>query len=129
MPTKTKDNSGKIRKCFLLNLITAHPRNLAVTNMGADWEQHAKAKRDSVNALIPESWRISNPPARESQPDIAGSFLHQFLSAQEIEITETDAVGIAKKTCAGAWTAVDVVKAFSHRAALAHQLVRWLLLF
>ena len=92
--------------------------------MSSNWEYRAKEKRDSVNALIPEPWRIPNPPSREVQPDVTGTYLHQFLDAQEIEITETDAVGIAKKTCAGAWKAVDVIKAFSHRAALAHQLVR-----
>ena len=91
--------------------------------MASSWEQQAKDKRASVEALIPESWRITNPPSRESQPDIAGNYLHQYLSAQEIEITEADAVTVATRTCSGAWKAVDVIKAFSHRAALVHQLV------
>ena len=89
----------------------------------SDWEQRAKEKRTSVEALIPEKWRISNPPSQDSQRDITGTFLHQYLTKEEVDITETDAVGIAKQTCSGAWKAVDVVKAFSHRAALIHQLV------
>lgn len=87
------------------------------------WQQLATSKRDSVNALIPAEWRLSSPPSREEQRDVAGGYLHQFLSSQEIEITETDAVGIAAKTTTGQWKAVDVVKAFCHRAALVHQLV------
>jgi amidase len=57
------------------------------------------------------------------QRDVTGAYIWQFLSAREIEITETDAVGIAKKTTTAAWSAVEVVEAFAHRASLAHELV------
>lgn len=92
-------------------------------NMGT-WEQTATAKRDSVFSLIPAEWRIENLPSREEQRDVTGKYIHQFLSPTEIEITETDAVGIAAKTTTGAWSAESVTTAFCHRAALAHQLVR-----
>jgi len=87
-----------------------------------DWQERATAKRDSVNALIPQEWRIKTP-SREEQKDVAGTYLHQHLSSQEVEITESDAVDIAAKTTTGQWKAVDVAKAFCHRAALVHQLV------
>ena len=96
----------------------------AMTSTTKTWQQRATAKRDSVNALIPAEWRIANPPSREDQKDVTGPYIHQFLSKQEVEITETDAVGIAEKTTTGKWKAVDVTKAFCHRAALIHQLVR-----
>lgn len=89
--------------------------------MGTDWKQIATQKRDSVNALIPEEWRLKSVPSAEEQRDITGTYLHQYLSSKEVEITETDAVGIAAKTTKGEWTAVEVTKAFCHRAALAHQ--------
>lgn len=99
--------------------------------MPESWEQKAAAKRDSILALIPEEWRISNPPI-EDQVDVTGSYVHQFLTPREIEITETTADEIVKKTVAGLWSAVEVTKAFCHRAALAHQLVyhqTWNLIF
>ena len=91
--------------------------------MGASWEQAAAEKRQSLNRLIPAAWRISNLPSNEEQSDVTGKYIQQFLEPGEIEITETDAAGIAAKTATGVWKAVDVIKAFCHRAALAHQLV------
>ena len=63
-------------------------------------------------------------PTADQQRDVTGKYLWQFLSPKEIEITETDAPGIVKQTSTGQWTAEEVVRAFAHRAALAHQLVQ-----
>ncbi|KAF2202921.1 amidase [Delitschia confertaspora ATCC 74209] len=90
------------------------------------WQEKAKAKRESVLALIPEEWRIQNPPSIEEQVDVTGSYIHQFLTDREIDITETTADDIVKKTVSGQWSAVEVAKAFCHRAALAHQLLHCL---
>lgn len=89
-----------------------------------DWKKIASDKRESVLALIPEEWRIPPPPSANEQRDVTGKYIQQYLSEKEIEITETDVAGIAKKTGSGAWSAYDVTKAFCHRAAVAHQLVR-----
>ncbi|EXJ86327.1 hypothetical protein A1O3_03278 [Capronia epimyces CBS 606.96] len=94
--------------------------------MAADWESRAKAKRDAVLNLIPAEWRLKDIPSREEQKDVTGSYIQQFLTEPEVEITETDAVGLADKIAAGKWSAVEVTKAFCHRAALAHQLVNCL---
>ncbi|KAK3673927.1 hypothetical protein LTR78_006129 [Recurvomyces mirabilis] len=91
-----------------------------------EWKQKGQEKAASVLALIPEEWRLEHIPTAEEQRDITGTYLHQYLSKQEIAITETDAVGIVNKTTSGAWSAVEVAKAFCHRAALAHQLVNCL---
>jgi len=89
-----------------------------------DWEIVAKRKRDSVNALIPTQWLLPAPlPSAEEQKDVTGEYIQQFLSPREIEITETDAVGIVKLTKSGTWKAREVTEAFCHRAALAHQMV------
>ncbi|KAJ9640388.1 hypothetical protein H2201_002564 [Coniosporium apollinis] len=92
----------------------------------AGWEQLAQEKRDSVNGLIPQEWRLEHIPSVEEQRDVTGRYVQQFLSEREVEITETDAVGIAAKTTAGDWSAVEVTKAFCHRAAIAHQLLNCL---
>lgn len=93
--------------------------------MGSDkiWEQLAAQKRKSTLAAIPKEWLLEKIPTAEEQRDVSGTYIDQFLSPQEKEITERDAVGIVAKTTTGEWKAVDVVKAFCHRAAIAHQLV------
>jgi len=96
--------------------------------MVTDWKSLATGKRDAILKSIPEKWRLGKIPSVEEQKDVTGPYIQQFLDKKEIEITETDAVGIAEKVAAGSWFAVDVAQAFCHRAALAHQLVNYLLL-
>ncbi|KAL2069449.1 hypothetical protein VTL71DRAFT_14128 [Oculimacula yallundae] len=92
-----------------------------------DWKALGAAKRDSVNALIPKAWQLSSPvPPASEQRDVTGKYIEQYLSPREIEITQTDAVGIVKNTTSGTWKAREVAEAFCHRAALAHQLVNCL---
>ncbi|KAH8601218.1 amidase signature domain-containing protein [Bisporella sp. PMI_857] len=92
-----------------------------------DWQAQAKEKRESISALIPENWRLKFPvPSAAKQRDVTGAYIQQFLSPEEISITETDAVGIVEKTTNGTWKSRDVAEAFCHRAALAHQLVNCL---
>ncbi len=88
------------------------------------WQDKAKSKRDSILNSIPTEWRINSIPSAEEQRDVTGKYIQQFLSTNEIEITETDAVDIVEKTSTGEWSAEEVIKAFCHRASLAHQLVR-----
>jgi amidase len=95
-------------------------------SMAQDWKKTAKDKADHVLSLIPQEWRISDIPSAEQQRDVTGAYIHQFLDKKEIEITETDAVGVVAKTTSGQWSAVEVAKAFCHRAAIAHQLVNCL---
>jgi amidase len=95
-------------------------------NMAEDWQKTAKDKADQVLSLIPKEWRISDIPSAEEQRDVTGAYIQQFLDKKEIEITETDAVGVVEKTTSGQWSAVEVAKAFCHRAAIAHQLVNCL---
>lgn len=92
--------------------------------MAEGWKGKAEAKRDAVLKTIPEKWRLASIPSAQEQRDVTGPYIQQFLSKREVEITETDAVGIAMKTAQGSWSAVEVAEAFCHRAALAHQLVR-----
>lgn len=89
------------------------------------WQDLAAKKRQDVLDLIPLKWRLPLPlPSTKSQRDVTGTYLHKYLTTREIEITEKDAVYIVEQTSTGRWTAVEVVTAFCHRAALAHQLVR-----
>ena len=97
---------------------------MAHVSTGSSWQEKAKAKKEAVLSLIPPEWRLPAPaPSVEEQVDVTGPYIQQFLSEREIEITETDAVEIVRCTTTGQWTAEEVARAFSHRAALAHQLV------
>jgi amidase len=95
----------------------------------SSWKDLAQKKRNAILDSIPAKWRVeqSKLPSNEEQRDVTG-YIRQFLSKREVEITETDVVGIAKETSTGNWTAVEVTEAFCHRASLAHQLVsvNWL---
>ena len=89
----------------------------------SDWSTLATQKRTQISALIPPQWRLKSTPSAEDQRDVTGEFIRQFLSAREVEITETDAVGILEQTRSGLWRAEEVARAFCHRAGVAHQLV------
>lgn len=91
--------------------------------MVTDWKSLATAKREAILQSIPEKWRIAEIPTAEEQKDVTGAYAHQFLDQNEVEITETDAAGIAEKVAAGKWSAEEVTGAFCHRASIAHQLV------
>lgn len=92
--------------------------------MATNWKSLADAKRASILSSIPEKWRLPKIPSVEEQKDVTGPYVEQYLNSKEIDITNTDAVGLAEKIAAGTLSAVDVTEAFCHRAALAHQLVR-----
>jgi len=91
--------------------------------MTGGWKERADAKRQAILDSIPEAWRIKTAiPSAEEKRDITGDYLHQYLNPQEIDITEKPVEAILEKTTSGQWKAEDVVRAFAHRASLAHQL-------
>lgn len=87
------------------------------------WQTLAKAKLESINESIPTDWRLPSLPRNDEQQDVTGGYIQQFLSKEEIEITEAVAPTIVEYTSAGHWTAETVTRAFCHRAGLAHQMV------
>jgi amidase len=89
----------------------------------SDWQSLATQKRNAISALIPEEWRLPSIPTAEQQRNVTGEYIQQFLTEREVEITETDAVGILEKTKKGEWRAEEVARAFCRRAGVAHQLV------
>nr|XP_036580295.1 acetamidase [Colletotrichum truncatum]KAF6788207.1 acetamidase [Colletotrichum truncatum] len=90
--------------------------------MTAPWEEIVERKRRDINAAIPQQWRLPLPiPMAEDERNVTGSYIEQHLSSREVEITNTDAPELVQLLSTGQWTAVEVVAAFCHRAALAHQ--------
>ncbi|KAH8130556.1 amidase signature domain-containing protein [Trichoderma asperelloides] len=91
------------------------------------WKGLARSKQQAILDAIPDKWRIREPiPPAADLRDCTGTYIQQYLTPREIEITESDAVSITQHTTVGLWSAVDVTEAFCHRAAIAHQLVNCL---
>ncbi|KAL9111548.1 MAG: hypothetical protein Q9227_004036 [Pyrenula ochraceoflavens] len=75
---------------------------------GGSWKELAEAKRKAILDSIPAQWRLPvDVPTAKEQKDVTGAYIQQFLNKREIQITETDAVGIAKETATGGWTALE----------------------
>jgi hypothetical protein len=88
------------------------------------WERAARAKQASISGQVPVEWIIKSAdlPPVSALRDVS-YFIRRYLSARELEITDTTAERILEKLGAGEWTALEVNRAFCHRAAIAHQLV------
>ncbi|MCJ1453633.1 hypothetical protein MMC28_003980 [Mycoblastus sanguinarius] len=91
------------------------------------WEITASKKRAQLSALIPRKWTLDSSDISNTNTlrDVT-LFIHTFLNAQELEITESSASEILSNVASDLWTSVEIVEAFCHRAAVAHQLVNCL---
>ena len=88
------------------------------------WQDVTRKKREQIAALIPPEWRFSSQaiPSRITQPNIV-HMVPLFLSPFEEEITSLPVPKLLQALHCGRFTAREVVAAYCHRAALAHQLV------
>lgn len=92
--------------------------------MAADYEEKAAEKRRLQAESIPSEWRLDSIPSISDAPN-ALDFIRSssLLSHGELETTETaDAKVLLQKLATQELSSVEVVTAFSKRAALAHQL-------
>ena len=92
---------------------------------GKRWAKSATAKRAALLNSIPPEYRIPVdvfPPP--TQLDVTKFPTEsKWFTEQELEITSTSAPSLLDKIANSVWTAEEVTKAFSKRAAAAHQLV------
>ncbi|BGO91547.1 hypothetical protein NBRC10512_003206 [Rhodotorula toruloides] len=93
-----------------------------------NWREHAAAKREQRDGLIPTEWRLSPDVLAAAGDNVTGvPATCGILSAKELEITELDEVEeLAKRIADKTYTAVEVATAFSKRAAVAQQLTNCL---
>ncbi|GAW20091.1 hypothetical protein ANO14919_095870 [Xylariales sp. No.14919] len=90
----------------------------------ASWQARAAAKReDTLNKIYPK-WRLSpiDLARAKEQRNLTGSFIQQFLQAEEISIISRDSIDIVEAIKKGELTAVQVTSAFCKAAAIAHQI-------
>lgn len=99
------------------------------------WESKAAEKRTKAAEGIPAPWRLPSNildelelPLESNKNDLISLDIPRksaILSEIELEITESYTTGeLIKKLAIGSFTAVQVLTAFSKRAAIAQQLVR-----
>lgn len=95
---------------------------------GKRWAKNATAKRAALLNSIPPEYRIPVdvfPPP--TQLDVTKFPTEsKWFTEQELEITSTSAPSLLDKIANSVWTAEEVTKAFSKRAAAAHQLTNCL---
>ncbi|SPQ27180.1 4d5488d3-8290-446a-b4cc-13cd47e22ab9 [Thermothielavioides terrestris] len=93
------------------------------------WKEAVADKLRADNAKIPEQWRLSADviAAAKSRKQIAGDFIEDLLDSETLHITSADAPDLVAAMANGSLTAVQVVTAYSKRAAFAHQLSNLLL--
>ncbi|KAF5580562.1 general amidase [Fusarium pseudoanthophilum] len=90
----------------------------------SSWESRAAAKRAATLDKIPPEWRLSSEDLEraQSQRDITGPFIEQFLEKDTVSITALKTVEILNAVSEQEFTATKVVRAFCQRAAVAHQI-------
>ena len=91
-----------------------------------DWKKAAEIKKKEVDSNIPNEWILPSEILEkydETTPESVLDVPKQFLNPKEFEITEFyTAIQLLEKLKNGEFTAIEIVKAFSHRAAIATQL-------
>ena len=95
------------------------------------WQDVAANKRCRDMAKIPKDWILPKSVVKESQArrSITGNFIEDLLDGETLLITNLDVPKIVERTSNGSLTAVQVVTAYSKRAAYTHQLVSRRLMF
>ena len=90
----------------------------------SDWRRAVSVKRASMANAIPPAWRLSDDeiPSSTILKDLT-SFITRFLSPLEQQITTAPVSVLLSNVSSSQWSAVEITRAFCHRAALAHQLV------
>jgi amidase len=88
------------------------------------WKDIIAEKRARQAVAIPEEWKLSNLPPKETLNVIDFPEKCGLLNAKEIEITNSEVDVLLDNMAKGVWSAVEVTTAFSKRAVVAHQLVR-----
>jgi amidase len=90
------------------------------------WKEKAAKKKASILEQNPDRWRLSKADLKRArrQQDLIGPFIRSFLTPETIRIISLDTADIVAALQNGELTAVQVVTAFCHCAAVAHQIVR-----
>lgn len=87
-----------------------------------DWQAIAQGKRQQVLSKIPAEWILKDIPSSLEEPDSV-KYLSRVLPSEENAITGSTIRALVSAISDGKLTALEITRAFCHRAALAHQLL------
>ncbi|KAK2038704.1 amidase [Colletotrichum somersetense] len=99
----------------------------------ASWKAIARRKQDERAARIPSKWHIpsdvvpKDPPRHQDGPQNVLDMPRRFLTEAEISITESYSIStLLEAILSRSLSSAEVVEAYCHRAAVAHQLTNCL---
>jgi amidase len=87
------------------------------------WGSRALGKKTNVLSPLPNEYLHSELSHSTTDTASVQDVPKRFHSLEELEITSLDVSGIIASIASGRYTSVQVLKAFTHRAAIAHQLL------
>ncbi|KAG0649284.1 Acetamidase [Hyphodiscus hymeniophilus] len=87
------------------------------------WESRALEKKSNILSLLPKEYIHSGLSHSTTETASVQGIPQNFLSPKELEITALDVPAILSALASGEYTSVQVLQAFTHRAAIAHQLL------
>jgi amidase len=95
----------------------------SISNRMPFWQVRAEDKRRRILSQIPEKFLHQELTHALDDPSSVQDVPSNYLSAEELDITSLDAVALVSAIAKKAYTSVQVLNAFTHRAAIAHQLL------
>jgi len=89
------------------------------------WQDRAQAKVKSTLSKIPPEWRLSKEQldTAKTTRKLTGEFFQSFLDPRELEVTKYSSVVLVERIRTKCFSAVEVARAYSKAAAVAHQIV------
>lgn len=94
--------------------------------MTATYKEIAAKKLAERDAKFKAEWMVPKDKLPSDKVKNVLDFPATVLTKEELEITESDAPTVLSKIKSKEWTALQVAKAFGHRATIAHQLTNCL---
>ncbi|CAM9023371.1 unnamed protein product [Wickerhamomyces anomalus] len=85
------------------------------------WKQTARNKKNFVLSKIPEEWILQEIRTPDEEPNVC-DYLDKLLDEREVYITNLTLKQLLSEQLSGKLSALEIAKAFTHRAALTHQI-------
>jgi amidase len=89
----------------------------------SSWESRADEKRRRILSQVPRAFLHLELTHTLEDPASVQAVPSNYLSAEECKITGLDAVALVSAIAKRTYTSVQVLNAFTHRAAIAHRLL------
>ncbi|KUJ10518.1 acetamidase [Mollisia scopiformis] len=102
---------------------------MSTTASSPSWESRVRAKQESILSQLPKEYLHSHLSHSTTDTTPVLDIPISLLSASELEITSLDVLPLIESIASGKYTSIQVLKAFTHRAAIAHQLLNCCLEF